>query len=457
MAAETRTRTPSKTEHLLINMGPSHPAMHGVIHIVLELDGEVVVKAEVNIGYLHRAFEKHCESGTYTQAFPYTDRLNYVSPLINNFGYALAVEKLLGIEVPERCKYIRVIMSEISRIADHLTCIGASGMELGAFTVFLYCMKAREYLYDLIEAATGARITISYGRIGGVKADLPDDFAERAKPAFAQVRAVLSDIDRLLTNNRIFVDRMKGVGAISKEEAINYSFTGPMLRATGVYYDVRKAQPYLCYDQIEFDVPLGQNGDNYDRYLVRMAEMEQSMRIVERALKQMPAGPIAVDRTGPRDELGASRPLKPDEMVDLGKVGKTEGLLEARLSLSPNLQGMEEERSQAINAPEKRVVLPPKEETYANIEALMQHFMLIMDCWGMNPPEGEVYFPVEGANGELGFYIVSDGSDRPYRVRARAPCFPFVAALHRMIEGGMVADVIPTFGSINMIAGELDR
>jgi NADH-quinone oxidoreductase subunit D len=423
--------------------------MHGVIRIILELDGEVIVDAEVEIGYLHRAFEKHCENGTYTQAFPYTDRLNYVSPLINNFGYALAVEKLWGIEVPERCQYIRVIMSEISRIADHLTCIGASGMELGAFTVFLYCMKAREFLYELIEAVTGARITISFGRIGGVKADLPEGFADKVKPAFAQVRTVLGEIGRLLTNNRIFVDRMKGVGAISKEDAIQWGFTGPMLRATGVYYDVRKAQPYLAYDRIEFEIPLGENGDNYDRYLVRMAEMEQSMRIVERALVQIPDGPIAVDRSG--------KPIEPAEMVDLGKAGKTKWLLETPLILSPNLEGMEEARLKQTNTSDKTVILPPKEQTYANIEALMQHFMLIMDGWGIRPPKGEVYFPVEAANGELGFYIVSDGTDHPYRVRARPPCYSFVAALASMIKGGMVADVIPTFGSVNMIAGELDR
>jgi len=449
MISTEGSRTLTRADHLLINMGPSHPAMHGIIHIVMELEGEVIVRAEVEIGYLHRAFEKHCENGTYMQAFPYTDRLNYVSPLINNFGYAQAVEKLFGIEAPERCKYIRVIMSEISRVVDHLTCIGASAMELGALTVFLYCMKAREYLYDLIEAVTGARVTVSYGRIGGVKADLPADFEEMVKPAFCEVRRVLSEVHDLLTGNRIFVDRMKGVGGISKEDAIAYSFTGPMLRATGVYYDVRKAQPYWAYDEIEFEVPLGENGDNLDRYLVRMEEMEQSMRIVERGLAQMPSGPIAVDRSG--------KPIEPNEMVDLGKLGKTKGLLRTRLHVSPNLEGMEEEKIRNITADDRSIVLPPKEETYANIEAMMQHFMLMMDQWGVRPPKGEVYFPVEGANGELGFYIVSDGSDRPYRVRARAPCFPFVAALHKMIEGGMVADMVPTFGSINMIAGELER
>lgn len=437
------------TERLYVNVGPSHPAMHGVIRIFTELDGEVVVKADVEIGYLHRAFEKHCESGTYTQAIPYTDRLNYVSPLINNFGYAACVEKLLGIEVPERCQYIRVIMSEISRITDHLTSIGASAMELGAFTVFLYMIKAREYLWELVEAVTGARLTISYVRIGGVKADLPPDFADRTRAAFKEVRTVLEEVHKLLTANRIFMDRMQGVGAISREEAIGYAITGPLLRACGVPYDVRRATPYFVYDRLDFEIPVGERGDNYDRYLVRMAEMEQSMRIVEQALDQLPGGPINVDAAG--------RPLEPAEFVDRGKLGQTQGLLFVPLRLSPTLEGQEWPLHQRINAPDKRVVLPPKETTYGSIEGLMQHFMLVMEGFGIRPPRGEAYFAVEGANGELGFYIVSDGTDRPYRVRCRPPCLPPMAALHRMIEGEMVADIIPTFGSVNMIAGELDR
>jgi NADH-quinone oxidoreductase subunit D len=439
-----------KTKHMFLNMGPSHPAMHGIIRIILELDGETVVNSEVEIGYLHRCFEKHAENSTYNQVIPYTDRLNYVSPLINNVGYALAVEKLLGIEVPERCKYIRVIMSEISRITDHLTCIGASAMELGAFTAFLYMIKARELLYELIEAVTGARLTISYTRVGGVKADLPEGFAQRTKQAFAKVREILDEVDKLLTRNRIFMDRMKGVGVISKEDAISYGFTGPLLRALGVEYDVRKANPYLVYDRLDFKIPLGSNGDNYDRYLVRMAEMEQSMRIVEQALEQIPSGPINVDHRG---EIL----IQPADMVDRAKLGQTKDLLITEISLSPNLEGSEEKVYPAINADEKRVVLPPKEETYGNIEGLMNHFMLIMDGWGIRPPKGEVYFPVEGANGELGFYIISDGTDKPYRVRVRPPCFQLTAALPKMINGGMVADIIPTFGSINMIGGELDR
>jgi NADH-quinone oxidoreductase subunit D len=441
--------TGSGSQHLYVNMGPSHPAMHGVIRIVAELDGETMVNADVEIGYLHRAFEKECEVGPYNNAIPYTDRLNYVSPLINNFGYASCVEKLLGIDVTERCKYIRVIMSEISRICDHLTCIGASAMELGAFTVFLYMIKAREYLWELVEDVTGARLTISYARVGGVKADLPDGFALKVRKAFKETRQVLEEVGKLLTGNRIFMDRMVGVGALSREETIAYAITGPLLRAAGVSYDVRRAQPHWAYDRVEFEIPTGRNGDNYDRYLVRMAEMEQSMRIVEQALDALPGGPINVDWEG--------RAIDPASYVDRGKQGKTEGLLLIPITLSPNLAGLERPVHRAVNVADKRVVLPPKEDTYGSIEGLMNHFMLIMDGSGIRPPKGEAYFPVEGANGELGFYIVSDGTDRPYRVRCRPPCFPPMAALPRMIEGEMVADIVPTFGSINMIAGELDR
>ena len=262
-----------ETRTLLLNVGPSHPAMHGVIRIIVELDGETLTGADVEIGYLHRGFEKMCETGPYNNAIPYTDRLNYVSPLINNVGYCMAVEKLLGIKTTERCDYIRVIVSEISRISDHLTCIGASAMELGAFTVFLYMIKAREFLWELIESVTGARLTISYTRVGGVKADLPEGFSDRVTKAFQETRKVLKECDQLLTRNRIFVDRMKGVGIISKEDAISYGITGPFLRSTGVDYDVRKAQPYLVYDKIDFDIPVGVHGDNLDRYLVRMEEM----------------------------------------------------------------------------------------------------------------------------------------------------------------------------------------
>ena len=434
---------------MLVGLGPSHPAMHGIIRITAELDGETFVRADVEIGYLHRAFEKDCEVGGWNNAIPYTDRLNYVSPLINNFGYCAAVEKLLGIEVTERCKYIRTIMAEISRVCDHLTCVGATAMELGAFTAFLYMIKAREYLWELVEDVTGARLTISYGRVGGVKADLPDGLAGKARHAFKETREVLDEVHRLLTGNRIFVDRMVGVGALTREETIAYAITGPMLRAVGVPYDVRRAQPYDVYDRLEWVIPTQRDGDNYARYLVRMAEMEQSMRIVEQALAMIPGGPINVDSAG--------RAIDPAAYVDRGKQGKTEGLLLVPITLSPNLEGQQRAELARVNVGDKRVVLPPKANTYGSIEGLMNHFMLIMEGHGIRPPQGEAYVPVEGANGELGFYVVSDGSDRPYRVRCRPPCLPPMAALHRMIEGEMVADLIPTFGSVNMIGGELDR
>ena len=441
--------TGSGGQTLQVGVGPAHPAMHGIIRIITELDGEYIRKADVEIGYLHRAFEKDCEVGGYNNAIPYTDRLNYVSPLINNFAYASAIEKLLGIEITERCKYIRTAMAEISRICDHLTCVGASAMELGAFTVFLYMIKAREFLWELVEDVTGARLTISYGRVGGVKADLPDGFATKVSAAFKQTREVLDEVHRLLTGNRIFMDRMIGVGALSREETIAWAITGPLLRAVGVPYDVRRAHPHWAYDRVEFEIPTQKDGDNYSRYLVRLAEMEQSMRIVEQALASIPSGPINVDFEG--------RPIDPAAYVDRGKQGKTEGLLLVPITLSPNLQGQQRDDFRRVNVADKRVVLPPKETAYGSIEGLMNHFMLIMEGFGIRPPAGEAYFPVEGANGELGFYVVSDGSDRPYRVRCRPPCLPPLAALHRMIVGEMVADLIPTFGSVNMIGGELDR
>jgi NADH-quinone oxidoreductase subunit D len=294
------------TENLLVNIGPSHPAMHGIIRIFAELDGERIQKADVEIGYLHRGFEKHCEAGPYNNAMPYTDRLNYVSPIINNFGYCSAVEKLLGIEVTERCRYIRVITSEISRVTDHLTCVGASAMELGAFTVFLYMIKAREYLWEVIEAVTGARLTLSYGRVGGVKADLPAGFEARVRTAFRETRDVLAEVHALLTGNRIFMDRMKGVGIISREDAVSYGITGPLLRACGVPFDVRRATPYWVYDRMDFEVPVGEVGDNYDRYLVRMAEMEQSMRIACRAARSTWTSRAAPSRRPPSTWTGGS-------------------------------------------------------------------------------------------------------------------------------------------------------
>jgi len=439
----------TRTESMLLNVGPSHPAMHGIVRIVAEMDGETVVQSEVEIGYLHRAFEKSAEQSGYLQVIPYTDRLNYVSPLINNVGYCLAVEKLFGLKTTERSQYIRVIMSELSRITDHQTCIGASAMELGAFTAFLYLIKARETLYRLIEAVTGARLTISYTRIGGVKGDLPPGFREGCREAFKEIRSVNKEVDALLTKNRIFVDRMQNTGVISRETALAFGITGPFLRSTGVDYDVRRASPYLVYDRLDFDVPVGEHGDNYDRYLCRMEEMEQSIRLVEEALAQMPEGPVLLNTEG--------QVIPAETMVDEAKMGRTEGLGLKTADFDPTLEGAHKSNYAQIETSNKRAMLPPKEATYSSIEGLMHHFKMIMDGHGIRPPQGEAYFPVEGANGELGFYVVSDGTGQPYRVRVRPPCFMIMAALPLLINGGTMADIVPTFGSVNMIGGELDR
>src|SRR2546422_2841819 len=321
-----------ETREMLLNVGPAHPAMHGIIRIIARLDGEQVAGIDVEIGYLHRGFEKMAETVDYNGVIPYTDRLNYVSPLINNMDYCMTVEKLVGISVPERCHYVRVILSEISRITDHLTCVGASAMELGAFTVFLYMIKAREYLWDLVEQVTGARMTVSYCRVGGVKADLPEDFGEPCRKAFAETRKVLAEADGLLTRNRIFVDRMSGTGLITAEDAIAYGITGPFLRATGADYDVRKDCPYAVYDRLPFDVPVGTRGDNMDRYLVRMEEMEQSMRIVERALLDIPRGPVQVHPE-------TARPIPAAEMVDQAKVVNIGAIADDSAVTCPTLEG----------------------------------------------------------------------------------------------------------------------
>ncbi len=439
----------------LLNMGPSHPAMHGVIHLKLKLDGEYIEDVDVGIGYLHRAFEKECEVSKWNQVFPYTDRLNYVSPLINNVGYALAVEKLLGIEITERAKYLRVIMSEISRIGDHLTCLGANAMELGAFTAFLYFIEAREALWELVEEITGARLTVSWVRVGGVKADLTKDFPGHCRKALKIVREKIAEFDKLLTRNRIFHDRMVGTGVITREKAIAYGFTGPVLRSTGVDYDVRKANPYLVYDLLDFDVPYGEKGDNYDRYLCRMEEMLQSCRIIEQALDKLPNGPLNVDHEG--RELPEDMLLPGSAMADRGKTGHTSAILQIQALSDPTLSGGNGPWHEKIYPDEKRVVLPEKEKTYGSIEGVMNHFMLIMDGHGIRPPAGEAYAAVEGGNGELGFFVISDGSDQPFRVRVRPPCFALMSGFHEMIRGDQIADLIATFGTINMIAGELDR
>src|SRR2546426_976110 len=370
-----------ETRDMLLNIGPAHPAMHGIIRIVAKLDGERIHEADVEIGYLHRGFEKMSETVDYNGVIPYTDRLNYVSPLINNMGY---------------------------------------------------CM------------------TVSYCRVGGVKADLPGDFAEPCRKAFAETRKVLAESDGLLTRNRIFVDRMSGTGVISAEDAISYGITGPFLRATGADYDVRKDCPYSVYDRLPFDVPVGTRGDNMDRYLVRMEEMEQSMRIVARALRDLPPGPVQV-----HPETG--HPIPAAEMVDLAKVGNIPAISGDSAVTCPTLEGSGRAEHPSIATNEKRVFLPPKEDTYGNIEGLMQQFKLVMFGHGVRPPKGEVYFPVEGANGELGFYVVSDGAGSAYRVRVRPPCFAIMSALSKILTGDMIADMIPPFGSVNMIGGELDR
>ncbi|MDR2337744.1 MAG: NADH-quinone oxidoreductase subunit D [Deltaproteobacteria bacterium] len=387
------------TQTMILNLGPSHPATHGTIRLQLELDSEIVQRCEVELGYLHRGFEKQCENVKYAQIVPYTDRLNYVSPIINNVGYCLAVEKLLNIEVPIRCQHIRVIMSELSRISDHLTCLGASAMELGAFTVMLYLMQAREYIYDLLEKVTGARVTCSYSVIGGVQADLPDGFKNDVTECFKKVKKLVADSNNLLLRNRIFIDRMEDIGIISKAEALTYGLTGPMLRACGVNYDVRKQFPYSSYEKYDFEIPLGEKGDNLDRFLIRLNEIEQSMKIVE--------------------------------------------------------QGFDRLRPGAITVADNKIVMLPKAEVYNSIEGLISQFGLVVG--GIKPPAGEVYFPVEGGNGELGFYIVSDGTAQPYKIHVRPPCFVNIGIFGRLVEGHSVADVVAMFGMLNMIGGECDR
>jgi NADH-quinone oxidoreductase subunit D len=439
----TRLEQQARPDSMLINMGPSHPAMHGTIRVMLELDGERILNSEVEVGYLHRAFEKTCENKTYFNLLIYTDRLNYVSPLINNLGYAMTMEKMLGLEIPERAQYIRIIMSELSRVSDHLTCLAAMAMETGAFTAFLYKMKAREFLWDVIEQTTGARMTTSYIRIGGVRADLHPGFDAALKKGIEETRAVLRDVHGLLDKNKIFLNRTRDVGVISQEDALAYGWTGPALRSTGVFYDVRKAFPYSSYDRMNFEVPLGERGDNYDRYLVRMKEMDQSLRIIEQAAGRLPktAKTFIVGGVEPAEAIRTSRRLR----------------LREDIQLSPNLEGSEKKRFPDILTTSPGCAVPPKEDTYTSIEGLIRHFKFFMKGHGIRPPKGEVYFSVEGGNGELGFYIVSDGTDRPWRLHLRAPCFHVVSALEQLIKGRYVADVIPTFGSMNMIGGELDR
>jgi NADH-quinone oxidoreductase subunit C/D len=386
-------------ETQVLNLGPAHPATHGTLRTVVRLDGEVITRAETEIGYLHRCFEKMAETHTWSQVIPFTDRLNYCSAMINGVGYCLAVEGMLGIEAPPRAQVIRLILSELSRIMDHIVDIGANLNDLGAMTPFLYLYEAREEIYSVLEACCGSRLTVSYARIGGLSFDVPADFADSVRYLLKRIPKLIDDTESLITENRIFRGRTEGVGALSAEDAVDWGWTGPCLRATGVAYDVRKAYPYLGYETYDFKVPVAHAGDTYARYLVRIEEMRQSLRIVEQALARLGPGPVVVDN--------------------------------------------------------HNVALPPKEQVYTEMESLIWHFKLIME--GMKVPAGERYGFTEGANGELGYYIVSDGGGRPYRIKVRPPCFAVFQAYPHILEGHMVPDAIAILGSLNIIAGELDR
>lgn len=382
-----------------LNLGPSHPTMHGTLRLFAELDGEIIVRSIAEFGYLHRGFEKHCESATWTQVIPYTDRLNYVSAMMNNVGYCKAVEELIGIEIPERAKLIRVIVCEMNRIIDHLVATGTNIVDIGALTNFWYYFNVREKFYDIIEKLCGARLTTAYTRIGGLMRDTYPGFEAEMRACLKETEAAIREVTGLLNRNKIFLNRTVGVGAFGPEDAIQHGFTGPCLRASGVPYDLRKDAPYYDYETYDFEVVVGEHGDSYDRIVVRFEEMRQSARIIEQAMARLKPGPILSD--------------------------------------------------------DKSVALPPKAEVYTNIEALMNHFKLIYE--GIRPPAGEIYSATEAANGELGFYIVSDGSGTPYRVKCRPPCFPIYQAYPKMVEGRMISDAVAILGNLNIVAGELDR
>jgi NADH-quinone oxidoreductase subunit D len=388
-------------DRVVLNMGPSHPSTHGVLRLVVEMDGEVITKAAPDIGYLHRGDEKIAENLTYTQFIPYTDRLDYLAPLANNVAYVLAVEKLLGItdQLPPRCQFIRVICCELARISAHLLGLGAFAMDVGAMTVFLYVSTEREKIYNLCHSLTGARFTTSYTRIGGLSRDLPGGWTDEVRKFLGEVVVAINEIEQLLTRNRIWVDRTREIGVISREQAVSYGLTGPNLRATGVDYDVRKAHPYLVYDQLRFDVPLGSVGDCYDRYLVRIEEIRQSVRILTQCLNQLPGGPINVD--------------------------------------------------------DGKIVLPPKDKVMTRMEELIHQFMLVTT--GVDAPPGEVYFGAENPKGELGFYINSRGGGTPYRLKIRAPSFVNLSILPELLPGHMMSDVVAILGSFDFVMGECDR
>ena len=395
-------------EKMVLNMGPSHPATHGVLRIVLELDGEIITKAIPDVGYLHRGDEKIAENMTYTQFIPYTDRLDYLAPLANNVAYALAVEKLMGIDdkLPLRCQYIRVICCELARVSAHLLGLGAFAMDVGAMTVFLHTFTEREKIYSLIERLTGARFTTSYTRIGGLSRDLPPGWAEALAKFCDEVEVNFAESETLLTRNRIFVDRTRNVGIISRADAIDYGLTGPNLRGSGVDYDVRKASPYLVYGELDFEVPVGSVGDSYDRYLVRMEEMRQSVRIIRQCLAQLPGGG-------------------------------------------------DNESKELISVPDGKITLPPKTKVLTSMEELIHHFKLFTE--GFHVPLGEAYAAVEHPKGEFGIYLVSDGANKPYRLKIRAPGYAHLATLDEMARGHMLADAVAIIGTMDIVFGEIDR
>ncbi|KAB2958891.1 MAG: NADH-quinone oxidoreductase subunit D [Thermoanaerobaculia bacterium] len=397
---EAPERGDSMFERMTINLGPSHPATHGTFRIVTLMDGEQIVASEVEIGYLHRCMEKMSETHTWQQVIPYTDRLNYCSSFINNVGYCRSVEQLLGVEVPPKAVWARTILSEFSRIMDHVVANGSTLVDCGALTNFWYFYQCREEIYGLLESVCGARLTVSACRIGGLLADLPPDFVERSRRLLETIPPLITDVETLIDKNRIFLDRAVGVAAITGEEAVNWGYTGPCLRASGVGLDARKAHPYDLYDTVEWEVPVLRGGDVYDRYRQRMLEIRQSLSIIRQLLDRgVPEGPFVVD--------------------------------------------------------DPHVALPPKEACYNQMESMIYHFKLIMD--GIQVPPGENYGFVEGANGELGFYCVSDGSGKPYRVRVRPPCFPIFSSFPALLHGHTVSDVVATLGGLNVIAGELER
>ncbi|HET7088105.1 MAG TPA: NADH dehydrogenase (quinone) subunit D [Anaerolineae bacterium] len=386
-------------ETLLLNMGPQHPSTHGVLRLLLELDGERVVSCVPDIGYLHTGIEKTCESKTYTKVIPLTDRMDYLSPMSNNLGYVMAVEKLMGVDVPLRAQYIRVILCELQRIASHLVWLGTHAIDLAAMSMLLYCFREREMILDIFEMVSGQRMMASYFRIGGLWRDVPEGFEDAVRQFMSLFPSHIDEYEALLRNNPLWLSRTKGIGAISGQDALAMGMTGPSLRGSGVNWDIRKAEPYSGYDHFEFDVPLGENGDVYDRYWCRMREFRQSLRILDQALKKLPKGPTI---TGDR-----------------------------------------------------KVAPPPKEELAWSMESLIHHFKLWTE--GFSPPPGEVYVSVESPRGEFGSYINSDGSPKPRRVHFRTPSFANLSALPGMAKGVLVADVVALIGSIDIVLGDIDR